>query len=141
MKLVRCVVLLLGATVFSAPPAYACECLPSRNPREELKVSKAVFVGEVLEVGVGGSDELVKFRVERTWKGAREEFIVISSGRGLCSKFFKAGEKWLVYALEESGELMTDTCMRTKRLAEAGADIKALGKSKAVKTRPSKRAS
>ena len=125
---------LLCVLSLSASVAYACECLPKRSPRGELRQAKAVFVGEVVEANVGGVRGLFKFRVERFCKGVKERFVTISSQRGLCSLSFGVGERWLIYAYGD--ELLTDFCMRTARVGNVAEDMKALGKGKVFKNPP-----
>jgi hypothetical protein len=134
MKRLICASFLLSAIPFGASAVYACECLPKRSPRGELRQAKAVFVGEVVEANVGGERGLFRFRVERSWKGVKEQFVSISSQRGLCSLSFGVGERWLVYAYGD--EMLTDFCMRTVRLENAAEDLKALGRGKVFKNPP-----
>ncbi len=125
--LLLCLLPLMGQAV------YGCECLVKGSPRKEMKKSEAVFIGEVVEARVGGRNSAFKFRVERYWKGVREEFVVVSGAYGTCSVPFAVGQKWLVYAYDGEREgLMCDICTRTRPLAEAGDDLKALGKGKPV---------
>lgn len=131
MKRLICKAFLFSLLSLGAPAVYACECVPERSPRKELKEAAAVFVGEVVESDVGGRRGLFKFRVERFWKGVKAEYITISSQREMCSLFFRVGEKWLVYAFGD--ELWTDTCMRTRPLESVSKDLKALGKGKVLK--------
>jgi hypothetical protein len=134
VKTLTCAATLLCLLCLAARPSYACECGANASPRKEMKKAEAVFAGEVVEAGVGGSSNRYKFRVERYWKGVKEEFVVISVGYGLCARPFAVGQKWLVYAFEDEREgLMSDVCTRTMPLAEAADDLKALGKGKAVK--------
>lgn len=116
------------------PVVFACECLPRRSPRRELKISKVVFVGTVVEANVGGRNGLFRFRVERKWKGASAEFMTVSSGRGTCASLFRVGETYLVYALEEDSELESNVCMRTALLRDADKDLKALGHGKVLRS-------
>ena len=134
VKVLACAVTLLCLISLAAPTSHACECRSIGSPRKELKKASAVFVGEVVEAGVGGSSSRYKFRVERYWKGVREEYIIISVGYGLCARPFTVGQKWLVYAFDYEKEgLTSDVCTRTKRLTVADDDLKALGKGKTIK--------
>ncbi len=134
VKMLTCALALLCLFSLAAPSAHACECGVNARPRKEMKKSDAVFAGEVVEAGVGGSSNRYKFRVERYWKGVKEEYVVISVGYGLCAGPFAVGQKWLIYAFEDEREgLMSDVCTRTTPLAQAADDLKALGKGKPVK--------
>ena len=129
-RLLLHIAVLLTYVALSVPSAYACECGGRGSPRKELGKSRAVFVGEVVEItdGEGGDPYLIKFRVGSYWKGAKDQFVTISSPGGLCGISFKVGQRWLVYAYGQ--DLWTDACHRTKPLASAGEDLHALGKPK-----------
>ena len=127
----------------------ACSCdLPPMNKTEkqlvelERKKSKAVFVGEVVEIivpktasGAAAWVAEVRFKVQRKWKGAEAEEISVFTANVCCACGFKfeVGESYLVYAYG-SDSLSTNTCTRTSRLSEAEKDLKVLGKTKPCKT-------
>ena len=54
-----------------------------------------------------------------------DDFTTVWSDSGDCGVHFQAGETYLVYADydEETGRLKTSICYRTRRLADAGADL------------------
>ncbi len=80
---------------------------------------------------------MIKFSVERWWKGSGEEEVLLHTG---VSRFpggytriagedfkFKVGEEYLVYAFGENESLATDQCARTTKLEKADEDLQALG--------------
>jgi hypothetical protein len=109
----------------------------------ERKKSKAIFVGEVVEIKVPktASGEPawvaeVKFKVQRAWKGAEAEEMSVFTPNVccICGYEFRVGESYLVYA-HGSDRLSTDMCTRTRKLVEAETDLKVLGKAKALQGR------
>jgi hypothetical protein len=120
---------------------FACTCLPYENPAKELEQSAAVFSGKVLDVrrspkgaGLFTRVEAV-FEVERAWKGVGERTISVftSSQSSACGYGFKKGEAYLVYGSKDGeGRLITSICSRTRRLKDAGDDVKELGEGRAV---------
>lgn len=119
--------LLVLAAVF-VPSSYACECDGRGSPRQELRKSKAVFVGEVvgIEGGGRGTPYFIKFRVEEHWKGVKGGMITVSVPGGLCGIHFEVNQKWLVYAYGKN--LETDNCRRTRLATMASDDLRMLGK-------------
>jgi hypothetical protein len=123
--------------------SLACSCdLPPMNKTEEQlielerKKSKAVFVGEVIEIIVPktASGEPawfaeVRFKVQRKWKGAVTEDVSVYTGNVccICGYKFEVGESYLVYAYG-TDRLSTNICTRTAKLSEAEKDLKVLGK-------------
>ena len=100
--------------VTSLPHALmACVCDPSVMDTEEqfraviscaLKSSAAVFSAEVIEKDILH----VKFKVEKSWKGAQKDMLMLSTGvtkvaEGIysgdtCIYSFEKGKKYLVFA-------------------------------------------
>jgi len=114
----------------------ACSCIPPKNP---YKISKAVFFGELLEIIAtdNRSPRVVKFKIEKYWKGKIEEIMSVkTTAVAPCGYNFGVGEKYLVYAGEENGQLETAPC---RILVEevAGDDLKKLKKGKVPKSKTS----
>lgn len=130
----------------AATQACSCNLPPLKKSEKQLielgrKASKAVFVGEVVEISVptitsGESTWVseVKFKVRKWWKGAGAEEVSVFTANVccICGYEFKVGESYLVYAHGEN-RLSTDTCTRTRKLAEAEDDLKVLGVGTAIK--------
>ena len=127
--------------LFIPETSYACNCDLPRTDRslkqqviEARKRSEAVFTGTVLEISKRPGDLYitVKFKVEEVWRGPRgaETSVFTGIGGGDCGYKFEIGEKYLVYAYKrDDSKLETNICQRTAPLAEAGPDLKVLGKS------------
>ena len=128
---------LMGLLSVGASSVYACECEGRGSPRKELRKARAVFTGEIVQVVPieQGTRYLIKFKVEKFWKGAGGEFITVTSPGGLCGIPFSVGEGWLVYAYGK--ELWTDNCRRTKKVGNASEDLRALGRGRRPKIKSS----
>jgi len=84
----------------------------------------------------GGEILVLKFSVERWWKGSGEEEVFLHTGvsrwpggytRIFTEGFnFIVGEKYLVYGFGAVDNLTTSVCERTTKLEKAGDDLKAL---------------
>lgn len=153
----RITFLLSALTIFAAygvTPARECSDRALRGPREELKRSAAVFTGTVIDVTKPHPDEhmeggrvvyedqlyvYVKIRVEKSWKGVGKGDLTITIEAEReeygCGYDFKVGT-YLVYAdgigRGRAKRLWIGCCTRTRRIEEAGGDLRELGAGKAV---------
>lgn len=136
---------LVVVVAFSAPNSYACFCLTPEVPRA-YDEANAVFIGEVAEVVAPRTDDLttpfadhlftVKFKVEKSWKGAGfldttipEITVLADQGRYGCFSWgsFVEGRKYLVYATQtDDKDLAVRVCSRTVSLGNASDDLKEL---------------
>jgi hypothetical protein len=133
--LLRCL-LLAASLAFGAETGLACTCAPSKGPAEDLELAAAVFSGKVVEIrrhrqsaDIFARVEAV-LRVERVWKGAGGATVSVftASHSATCGYGFKQGRTYLVYAHKDAeGRLSTGICSRTRRLKDAGEDLKELG--------------
>ncbi len=114
-------------------PTLACECRWRNEFWREFESSKAVFVGEVIEVDKSQPDAVVTFKVEKMWKGVKVVRIEVrTDNRGkACGYVFSQGERYLVYAYDD-GVLRTSICTRTSGVRMATDDLKKLAKRKAL---------
>lgn len=130
-------VLLAGLFVGSLRHAYACQCWDTQAPPDALASADAVFAGRVLEIAataVGPNPDpaaplRTTFQVNQVWKGAVAPTLsVVSNPAGpTCGYDFTQGRIYIVYAGTVNGEPYTSACYRTNLLADAQADIAALG--------------
>ena len=137
-------VLMLGVLWFfgSTEQAYACKCVVPGSPSEELEKFNAVFTGRVLSIEHSfdpnassvspGDHTTVGFTVNTVWKGTVDKNIDLTTPPtgGSCGFAFVEGEEYIVYAYEnaeENANLNVSICSRTALLAEAQADLDALG--------------
>jgi hypothetical protein len=135
--------------VLEVTPGLAKECWARRSVSEELKHSTVVFSGKAVAEEYrpivtpqpgwpeGGEILVIKFSVERWWKGSGEEEVFLHTGvsrwpggyrRIVGEDFkFKVGEQYLVYAFGDVDNLTTTGCERTTKFEKAAEDLKALG--------------
>ena len=116
------VILLIGSA-----SVLGCECATRNDFEIEFALSKAVFVGEVIDMDNARPDATVTFQVNKMWKGAKSETVAVkTNNRGKACGFpFTRGERYLVYAYDD-GSLRTSICTRTAPAGYAGDDIKRL---------------
>lgn len=128
--------LLATATVI-----LACTCVPAENPAKELEKSDAVFSGEVTEIRLHREAKNVferveaVFRADSVWKGIDEKTVSVftAAHSATCGYGFSQGGTYLVYAgRSPEGRLSTTICSRTRRLKDAGDDLRELGPGKKV---------
>jgi len=120
--------LMLG---INSTPVFSCSCVVPPPPKTALRQATAVFSGKVLSVKLKNDQQLVKFEVDRIWKGVSDNTVLITTGLGSgdCGYNFSKGEKYLVYAYGEKGgnSFSTSICTRTTTLANAQKDLAELG--------------
>ena len=145
MKKLLAGISLAGLLMLWAPSANACTCtIP--EVKDALNRANAVFMGKVKEIiepkksRTTSSPEskfyIIKFEVEKTWKGASlAEFSVLSAQGNGCFAYprVKKGERYVVFAdpLDQDGVRETKwsiitSCSRTGLVAEAEPDIRRL---------------
>lgn len=132
--------LLFVLSLWFAPPASACTCVPPSNvcgAAADYWGTAAVFLGRVESIEQAPSKRVPRFlasrrvrlRVVEPFRGApaagSEIVVLTGSGGGDCGYPFKEGQEYLVYGRrsEESGELTTGICSRTRPAAQAAADV------------------
>jgi len=104
--------------------SYACDCI-NVSAEEAFQKNDVVFEGKVIEVGrKEGVGIEVLFEVKKIWKGTNSSQIIVYTNGGDCVFHFVEGGEYLVYSSQRGLEkqLHTNSCSRTKRLDEAGAD-------------------
>ena len=141
MRILMLCLLLAASLAFGAEYGLACTCAPPKGPAEELGLAAAVFSGKVVESrrrrrggGIFAGVEAV-LRVERVWKGVEGATVSVftAAHTATCGYGFKQGRAYLVYAHKDAGgRLSTGICGRTRRLKDAGEDLKELGAGREV---------
>jgi hypothetical protein len=135
MKQVIIVSLTFLAVLLSTKGASACSCLrPPINTEENLmretatslREADAVFSGETIEM----DGLILKFKVERLWKGDFKDEVSMSTGAirsgdgfllsSMCDYKFELGRKYLVFAHGSKDKLKASKCSRTGILDERG---------------------
>ena len=130
----------------SAAQVHACKCSEPGSPAEEVEKSDAVFAGKVFLVqhsydpnakSVTPEDRsTIGINVSAVWKGTVHEVMYITTPPtgGSCGLTFVEGEEYVVYASDShygDDSYTASICSRTALLAEAQADIDALGEGQA----------
>ena len=130
-RYVLALLLLAGAALVHPPTASACECV-EHSVAGAKKLSRAVFVGTVLEVD---EDDVARLAVKKLWKGDNVPEFRVDIAHGLCSAGMEAGKTYLVYAYwdEDRHRLSTDHCIRTRPVAETD-DPRKLGRPKVIRS-------
>ena len=146
-------VLLLFVIVLLTPrgSAWACSCGLTGPPCQNTFQVDAVFSGVVRNITVIPEDgPPLRPGEARFPRAFRVEFDVIDTFRGIkgttatvltpgsgpaCGYSFTQGERYLVYAYDRSGGLVTGICSRTRKLSEANEDLEFL-KTLAAQTTP-----
>jgi hypothetical protein len=131
--------------LFTNVETRACSCLPFGDESVAKQVARAkndarvVFSGRVLEVIRNPEKHqiTVKIKAEKSWKGTvpRRVTITTASDSALCGYNFEVGKSYLIYAQgADAKNLQTNLCTRTAGIADAKADLRALGKGKIPKS-------
>lgn len=150
--LIGCLFLLSGSD------AQACFCI-TPEVAHAFREARSVFSGEVIEIiepRVNKSDApltdrlySIRFKVEKLWKGATAQEIVVLSDQGRAGCFswgpFEKGKKYLVYAERRTPAgartknlVVLFSCNRTSLLDSATQDLKVLETIR-IKTRHTQR--
>jgi hypothetical protein len=133
--------LIIGLLFLIDSSGFACTCIPPKSPSKELEQSAAVFSGKVIEIRISEEETDIfaqveaVLEVERAWKGVDKKTVSVltSSHSSACGYGFKKGERYLVYAGGNRDEkLITSICSRTRRMNEAGDDLRELGEGKEI---------
>lgn len=123
---------MLSLIVLFAHDLAACDCKPVSTP-DAIEQAKVVFAGQVVDINtnwVSGGWK-ISFAVEEVYKDRADRFIIINTPwEKDCGIIFKKEARYLVYA-ERPYHFKTHSCMGTKFLEEAEADLQLLGEGSA----------
>ncbi len=106
------------------------------NFEKEYKNSKAVFIGEVINVEKDGNKKITEFKVKKYWKGIKETKVKVTVYENpRFQSPFDEGETHVVFAKDdEEGGLRDGRCSRSKDMNGFSPflkdDLKKLGKGK-----------
>lgn len=119
----------IGVWLWS-PAAHACKCAEPAGAVEAAAGAAAVFEGQVTKISaVDAQTQRVELKVPRAWKGVSSEQVAVTTPAesAACGYPFQLGESYLVYASAGGDGLRVVHCSRTRSIAEADADVAALG--------------
>lgn len=129
--------IIAGWFVSTPAKSFACSCIMSGTPTEELAKSTAVFSARVTDINVptrfvsfSSADPVkVTFQVDDVWKGPIQETQVATTARSgaSCGYEFEEGKEYIVYAQGDESDLKVSLCSRTRPLSQASADLEELG--------------
>ena len=126
----------------NAGQAHACKCVEPGPPSEEMEKFDAVFAGRVVSIEhnfdpnattLGSGDRTtIGLDVSTVWKGAVHEdmYVTTPPTGGSCGFTFTEGEEYILYAYDSAvldEGYSVSICSRTALLAQAQADVEALG--------------
>ena len=124
MKLLIQIFALSCLLLISAANVYSCSC-EEYTQRKAFREASAVFIGQAVEYLDNPEVEkdgrlIVKLKVEKSWKGAKTQEVIISSTFGsACGFTFEKGKRYLVYSYGQ--DLFTPTvCSRSGEIIGAG---------------------
>lgn len=127
--------------LFGFEKANACSCVSSKPPCGGVGKSSIVFSAEVLNVTIHPEERTEKYKDLMPFIGKKAQVKVLENfsnttaknlvvetglGGGDCGFDFKKGEKYLIYARENKGRLLTSICSRTQKLSTAQEEIEIL---------------
>jgi hypothetical protein len=129
-------VAMLGCLATSEARLSACTCRLAISSCVAFENAGAVFVGQVLEItpvkpppqrdaAVRFYARRVSFRITEGLRGGLDETVEVytGSGGGDCGFGFTKGKSYLVYAhQEDTGQLATGTCTRTREATRGAQD-------------------
>ena len=124
------VLAVLSLSVCLVSVANACRCVPPAPPKESMEKSLGVFAGEVTAVKTEGRMLLATVTVTQSWKGepAKEVTVRTNSSSAACGYSFQKGNSYIIYCTgKNDAGWATNLCTRTRPLAQAKDDLKALG--------------
>ena len=113
------------AMLSNAPAQAKCLMIPTLK---RLKQSRAVFIGEVLNIKKGEGYEQVRFRITRSWKGVSKGEVVISNFRHPEAPHYEVNKNYLVFAYGEKDKFATGGCSGTFGVEYSQKEIKELEK-------------
>lgn len=121
-------IILTTMLLIGAGTAHACECERRNSFEQEVVVSKAIFVGEVVAIVTEGANTRITFRADRVYKGPKVDISVDTrtGATASCGYPFKLFESYLVYAYSDGTRLRTTNCSRTIPAGFARDDLEKL---------------
>ena len=112
-------------------PVAAAKCgIPPLN--QAYPAAKSVFVGKVISETQFERGKIFEFQVEKYWKGNKSKKTKVKIYETMrYQAFYEVGKRYLVFAkADDAGGLSDGKCSRSKIIAEAGEDLRALGTAK-----------
>ena len=115
MKSVGLTLVSVALLALSGPGAYACSCA-NLSQREKFRKADCIFLGEVIEIAESNTEGfawVVRFKVEKRWKGPKIPESIVNftyDTPGWCGDLNLAlGKRFLIYAYHQKQDLVSDT--------------------------------
>ena len=90
--------------------AFACECTGEPDFEKMFQESDAVISGEAAIVETFGLRIVALLRVEKSWKGVKQDKVIITSDPGSCGTNFEAGKKYNLWVDGSGDNFVTIPC-------------------------------
>jgi hypothetical protein len=123
-----CVILGTRAVTFASVSLPKCL---NESPVQMMKRSRAVFSGHAVDVIGSKGTQLVRFKVNRSWKGVRTTEVTLTNFIHHEGPFFQQGKNYLVFAFYRNGKLSTGGCSGTVDFESASLTVRELDRWKA----------
>ncbi|HEV7644186.1 MAG TPA: hypothetical protein VGO50_09620 [Pyrinomonadaceae bacterium] len=100
--------------------------------REAYTGANTVFTGKIIGVVQNERGKTFEFQMEKYWKGRSQKKVKVTVYETTrYQAIYQMGKRYLVFASAGSeGDLRDGRCSRSNDIANAAADLKALGKGK-----------
>lgn len=105
--------LILATFSFLPTVAHACSCVDPPTVEESFKDSIAVVYGTVVSVDNDSDSQfLTLFAVENSWKGVKQNKIIVKSDRTSCGIDLQAGKSYYLWLGQTDNLYITVPCRR-----------------------------
>jgi hypothetical protein len=136
-KIVILAILINFSLAINSKPLLALKCDGENLTfSKQRKMATAIFTGKVIKIVDNGYTPLgyessdVIFQVAKVWKGSPRKTIKLIIDDCSSSSLFKVNDEYLVYTSGDEKYLNSASNSRSRLLANAGEDLRALGTGK-----------
>jgi len=91
------IIVVLVLVLLAGENALACKCGNPPGVGQSFDESAAVFYGTVESVEGDDKEMVAVFKVEKSWKGANSEQVMVKTDTTSCGIDFKTGEKYYLF--------------------------------------------
>jgi hypothetical protein len=98
--------------LLSGENAFACKCSNPPTVEQSFEQSAAVFYGKVESVKSDDREMVAVFRVEKSWKGADNDVVVVRTDTSSCGINFKEGDTHYLFVDKKDDDYQTVVCRR-----------------------------
>jgi Carboxypeptidase regulatory-like domain len=126
MRITTALAILLAVAPTFAAPTTTCDCGRREAPCGTYWTSPAIFVGRVDAIQRTAGGRSITFTILERYRGPALSSITLTVGPAgqRCSRTFKVGREYLVYASRaDIGGWTTNACSRTRAVEDAASDL------------------